>query len=106
MATGTIRQPDNYSLFAEQSNTLYSGKSILAGASISGSETFTKAGYYPLTISGWSASGSYSGNMILGRLYISDKAAGSVTITYNFQNGADYDLSSQGFTIRTLWIKI
>ena len=106
VATGTNKQPVSYAVFNEQVHSLYSGQSVAAGAAINGSKDITKSGYYPITICGWSAGGSYSGNIIIGRLYMSAKGEGTATITYNFQNGADYDLSSQSFSVRMLWMKI
>ena len=106
MATGTINQPANYSLFSETSYVLYSEQSISAHAAINGVVTFSRSGYYPLAISGWSAGGASSGNVIPGRMYLSARDEGSATVTYNFQNGSDTALSGQSFSVRILWIKV
>lgn len=105
MATGSISRRVPYDQFVIQSHLLYTEQTIDSKDSISGNVTISKAGYYPLAIVGWSASGAYSGFITPGRLYLQNETVGSGTVTYNFQNNADFQLTSQGFSARVLWVK-
>ena len=109
MASGSITRTIPYDQFVISSHTIYSGQTIASKGSISnpsGGLAVTKSGYYPIGIVGWSATGSYSGFITPGRMYIRDEAVGSCNVFWNFQNNRDSDLTSQGFAVRILWLKV
>ena len=105
MATVKAERIVPYDQFVMQAHTLYTGQTIASKANITGTVSITKAGYYPIGVVGWSAGGAYSGFITPGRLYLTDQAVGSGTISYNFQNNADFDLTSQSFGVRVLWVR-
>ena len=109
MASGSIRRLVPYDQFVVSSHIIYSDQTIASKDSISNPTnglTITKSGYYPLGIVGWSASGSYSGFISPGRLYTSNEREGACEVFWNFQNNRDSDLTSQGCSVRILWLKV
>lgn len=109
MASGSVKRTISYDQFVVTSYLIYSGETIASKGSIinpTGGFTITKSGYYPLGIVGWSASGSNSGFITPGRLYITDETSGSCKCYWNFQNNADTALTNQGFSVRILWVKV
>lgn len=106
MASGSVTRKIPYDQFVIQSHTIYSGETIASKDSINRTVTITKSGYYPLSIAGWSATGSYSGFITPGRMYLNNQVVGSCDVVINFQNNRDSSLTSQGFAARVLWVKV
>ena len=74
-------------------------------ATTAATQTFTKAGYYPLAISGWTLNGSQAVHLTLLQLYISSQANGSVGVTYRIRNNSSTNSTSTYVKVYILWIK-
>lgn len=83
------------------SNTTVNGGSTMTATT----QTFTKAGYYPLAIAGWVLNGSNATNLTLVHLYISSQSDGSVDITYRIHNAGSSNSTSTNVRVYILWIK-
>lgn len=68
-------------------------------------KTFTKSGYYPLGIVGWSMTGSGATACYIPRCYLSAKSAGSCTLTLRIRNAAS-SAATPNVLVTILWIKI
>lgn len=79
----------------------------LNGNSSSGAktQTFTKAGYYPLGIVGYQCNGSYGQHVVPSNVHISSQGSGTVTVSYTLKNTSSSNSTNTGITVYILWIK-
>ena len=69
------------------------------------SQTFTKAGYFPIGIVGWSITGTNGTLCFIPRLYLSSVGAGTCDLFIRVRNTAT-SAASINLGIRVLWVKI
>jgi len=93
---------DIKSKFAYSTETLYSSTSIAKESYKSDTKSISKSGYYPMAISGWSATASQH---CPARLYLSAQNNGSGTISYMIRNTDESAAHSGTFTAHVLWVK-
>lgn len=87
--------------FFVSNHTVVSSQSIAVNSYLDGALSITKAGYYPLAVSGWDSSTRATP---LIRAYLSAQAVGSATLNWLVVNhGASTQTSTN--TIYVLWVK-
>ena len=90
-------------LIAEETTAV--SVSVSAGSYKDVTQNYTKAGYYPIGIAGWSLTGSGATASYLARCYLSSKSNGSATLTARIHT--DYtQTASVNLVVSILWAQI
>ena len=93
-----------YELF-EVTNETFSMSIAASSYGDDDTQTFTKAGYFPIGIAGWSITGTNGTMCFIPRLYLSSVGAGTCDLFIRVRNTAT-STASINLGIRILWIKI
>lgn len=90
-------------LIAEETTAI--SVSVSAGSYKDVTQIYTKSGYYPIGIAGWSLTGSGATASYLNRCYLSSKSNGSATLTARIHT--DYtQTASVNLVVSILWAQI
>ena len=100
MATSTIQLPGLSNMFTVTTET--ATYSASANAAATGSNTFTKAGWYPLGIVGYK-SGAYKCTAY--KMYPSAISDGSITVSWAFRNMDSSAHNNTTATFQILWVR-